>query len=588
MISEMPKKFKQILAVYYNSTKLFIKNGWARRNARYIKGYRNRPIKDNMILYDSFWGRGAMCNPYALFEYLLHDPDYVKFEHVWALDDPREYADTVKRYQGYPNVRFVRYLQRDYLVALCEAKYLICNTAFPRFFIKRKGQIYINTWHGIPLKKVGRDIPGGNLESGNVIRNFLSADYIVSANAFLTQIYRKTYALEGLYTGKIIEEGYPRLDTLLRYSREECENRLRRMGVSIDPQRKIVLYAPTWRDVRNGEKYIDSILIEYHEVKTRIEENIPEYQVLVKVHQYVYQQLKGRKHPSYIIPATIDANEVLPIADILLGDYSSIFFDYLYFERPILFYIPDIDQYTDYRGLYMPIDSLPGPASKNLDEIIGWLKIIDDVAKKHKESLLETKKWCCNYEVGNISKRILNIVFRGYCEGYTLIDTKSKKQKILLQTGDLSNESTALMVFSLLEQIDQDRYDVTIATPLPSTPREKDLFKRFDHKVRIVVQNRYINMTYRDSIKNKLLCDYGFSNRSKKSYPIYLYQEEAHRRYADCHFDFAVHLGDYDFADLMVVALLRKENPESAGFDNNFQNQQAIKLLLSEIKNGKG
>lgn len=576
--------FKQNWVARYNCAKHFLKNGWARRNARYIEQFRKRPVKENMILYDSFWGRGAMCNPYGLFEYLLHAPEYSGLEHVWALDDPKDYSLFVNRYKNFPNVRFVQYMQRDYLTALCEAKYLVNNTAFPSFFIKREEQIYINTWHGIPLKKIGPDMPGGVLESGNAIRNFLQTDYMISANPFLTQIYRTTYSLDGLYKGKIIEEGYPRLDTLMRCDREVYEQQLREMGVSIDKSKKTILYAPTWREDKNDSKFAYSILEEYTQVKVQIERALPEYQVLIKVHQYVYQQIKNTDYPSYIIPAIIDANEVLPIADILLGDYSSIYFDYLYFERPILFFIPDIAQYADRRGLYMPIDSLPGPASEDLEEIIEWLRNIDTIQAQYKQRLLEAKEWSCSCAAGNISKQIADIVFNGHYNGHSLVAASEKKKTVLLQTGSFKNASTVYALTAILKSIDLDQYDVTLAVPIPSSWREKEICNSFDRKIRVIIQNRYINVTPRDYIQNRLVCTYGFSNWRKKHMPIQIYQEEVRKRYWRFHFDFAVHLGEYNFSDMMVVALLRGEDPGAADFDLEGQNQSAIEALLTDTE----
>lgn len=582
-VSNWRQRPKQLWVSVCNATKHFIKNGWARRNARYIKGYRTLAIKENLILYESFWGRGAMCNPYALFEFLLHDPAYASFEHIWVLDSFKEYSDMIERYRKYSNVRFVHYMQRDYLKALSEAKYLFNNTAFPQFYIKREGQVYINTWHGIPLKKLGPDMPDGRIESGNAIRNFLQTDYIISANLFLSQIYKNTYSLEQLYKGKIVEEGYPRLDTLVRYTKEECVEKLRRMGVTILEKKKIILYAPTWREEKKGKKASNSILQEYKSVKTKIETECPEYQVLIKVHQYVYQAIKGKQYPAYIIPATIDANEVLPVADILLGDYSSIYFDYLYFERPILFYIPDIARYSDHRGLYMPIDSLPGPASEDLNEVIHWLLDIDNVTMQYREKILATKKWCCDYEVGTIAKHISEIILEGKVRGHVLAEMTHTKKTVLLQTNALKDESSIFALNCLLDKMNLDQYDVTLALPMPTTWKERELYERFDRRIRVIVQNRYISVTWWDDVKNRLICTNGFSGWRKKYFPMQIYQEEARKRYFDYHFDFAVHFGNGNFTDRMVVALVRGENPYAEDFNLVEQNSQALKALLKEI-----
>ena len=93
------------------------------------------------------------------------------------------------------------------------SKYLVNNATFPQQLAKRPEQVYVNTWHGVPLKHMGFDMPSGGSLSRNVMRNFLSADYLVSANAFMTEtMYRDAYRLQGIFRGAVIEEGQPRTD----------------------------------------------------------------------------------------------------------------------------------------------------------------------------------------------------------------------------------------------------------------------------------------------------------------------------------------------------------------------------------------
>ena len=577
------EKLRQTWVVSYNSAKHFWQNGWARRNARYIHACRTLPIQENLVLYEAYWGRGAMCSPYGMFEYLLHDPAYAGLEHVWVLDNPGAYQNTVEKYRDCPNVRFVEYMQRDYLKAMSQAKYLFCNTALPRFFIKREGQVYVNTWHGIPLKQIGPDAPGGLLDSGNAIRSFLQTDYLISANPFLTEIYKTTYSMQGLYGGKILEEGYPRLDILVRRSGEEYADALRQLGVEIDPGREILLYAPTWRELRNSKSHIAAVMEEYRQVKARLEAALPEYQVLVKVHQFVYEHLKGSSYPKYIIPATVDANEVLPIADVLLVDYSSIYFDYLYFERPILFYIPDIELYAKSRGLYRPIGTLPGPASRDLDQVIDWLRHLDGVERQYREKRLEAKKWSCAVNAGGISRRAAEVIFQNRREGYALTEVSDDRKKVLLQTGSLTSEALVYLLLDLQARLDYSRYDVTLAIPEPGDWQSRELVDRFDRRLRVMVQNRAVNVTPSDDRKLRLIRTYGFSGWRKARLPVQVFREETRRRYGDCRFDHAVHLGDKDFTDLMVVALLRGESPDSPDFDPQEQNRRAVQRLLSEL-----
>lgn len=160
--------------------------------------YYNLPVDESIILYESFNGQGMIDNPYGLFkEFYKIDG----FKHVWVLNNFEQSWFSIMEY---PDVIFVKHGSDEYLYYLSVAKYLINNCTFPTYFTKKDNQIYINTWHGIPIKKLGYDVANSRIGLGNTIRNFLSSDYILSANSFMTDVYKNGYMLNGLYGGKII------------------------------------------------------------------------------------------------------------------------------------------------------------------------------------------------------------------------------------------------------------------------------------------------------------------------------------------------------------------------------------------------
>src|SRR5215210_554539 len=122
---------------------------------------RYAPIIKNQVLYESFSGNGMLDSPEAIFQELRNAPDMRHLSHVWALNDLDAYRSTVRKYDGDPRVRFVAHGSARYYAALARSKYLINNATFPPEFGRREGQIYLNTWHGTPLKHMGYDIPGG-------------------------------------------------------------------------------------------------------------------------------------------------------------------------------------------------------------------------------------------------------------------------------------------------------------------------------------------------------------------------------------------------------------------------------------------
>ena len=237
-----------------------------------------------------------ICNPYAMFKYLIEKEEFQKFTHIWVIDDFEKNQDMIDVYKEYPNVRFVKFRTREYCKALAVSQYLINNVSFPGYFLKRKEQIYLNTWHGTPMKNMGFDIPGANVTQGNTARNLLSADYILSSGSYMTEIaYKKSYKMKEIFQGTVLEEGFPRTDVFFNEIRTEILRKLQNQGVSVDEKKKVILYAPTWK----GDKYSDPdmSLQDFYDVIKLAEKNIDteKYQILVKPHQIVYHYMQQSK-----------------------------------------------------------------------------------------------------------------------------------------------------------------------------------------------------------------------------------------------------------------------------------------------------
>ena len=542
-------EIKRFGGFFYRTAEELIKAGWKRRNSRYARYYKYMRLKEDTVLFESFFGRGMLCNPYALFKSMLHDPDYKDMKFIWVLDEPADHQKLIHEYSSFHNVRFVKYLSRGYLKALSSAKYLINNVTFPSFFTKKEGQVYINTWHGIPLKKLGYDMVNGVVATNNIIRNFLQTDYLISANPFLTEIYKTAYKLDGIFEGTIVEEGYPRLDTLLIDS-PEILKKLESVGVRIDKGKKIILYAPTWKENEHDPL---TVINEYTSLKNSIEQVAPEYQVLIKVHQFVYQLIKSQSGYDYIIPATIDANEVLPIADILISDYSSIFYDYVFLDKPILFYIPDLEEYESSRGLYIGIEDLPGPCTKDINELLRWINKIDAISDSYKEKVTACKNWCCSYDVGNISKNILELTIKGNQDNHRFITgLDNNKKKILLHRGGMLVNGITTSFINLLKQIDYSKFDITVYITDSKKPQEQALINAIDSRARVIVRNSTFNGTFLESVKQKMLGAYGPKLMQHFLSSNY-FKREVQRCFGDSHFDAAVDFEGYNLFDSIIV-----------------------------------
>ena len=169
--------------------------------AKYVSCYKKNTVCKDTIFYSAHQGAGMICGPYAIFRQLMESGDFRKYRHIWQINDSNERALLQKEYADFENITFVGKNSGGYFKALASAGYLVINNTLPFYFTKKPEQVYVNTWHGIPLKTLGYDIPDGKYTARNMTRNFLQADYLISPCRFMTRIYLDSYKLGGIYTG---------------------------------------------------------------------------------------------------------------------------------------------------------------------------------------------------------------------------------------------------------------------------------------------------------------------------------------------------------------------------------------------------
>ena len=255
---------------------------------------RTTPLRSRTVLYESFSGNGALCNPEALFRYLLDAPDMADLRHVWALDELEKHQPLLDEFAGHPRVSFVQQHSAEYFEALATSAYLFNNATFGSEFVKRPDQVYVNTWHGVPLKHMGYDVAEGGAGSRNILRNFVAADYLLSANAFMTDtMYREAFRLQGIYRGTIIEEGHPRTDHQHAAEAQPGPVLEDLAAAGLDLRgRSVILYAPTWKGASFHDPQVNANQLVA--VATRLQKRVDSdrYVVLLKVHQSIHDAMR--------------------------------------------------------------------------------------------------------------------------------------------------------------------------------------------------------------------------------------------------------------------------------------------------------
>ncbi|RYZ79971.1 MAG: teichoic acid biosynthesis protein, partial [Proteobacteria bacterium] len=334
------------------------------RKTRYALYYEAIPTDPTMIFYESMGGTRMMDNPLAIFRAACADGRFEDYTHVWSVS---AFATIPNEYKNRRNIIFVCRHTDMYMQYLAKSGYLICNSTFPDYFVRKPNQRYLNTWHGIAYKRVGRG-PESPIGGVYAVYNLLQATHILSPCPFMTDIQLYTMGLNGVYSGELAESGYPRIDMTMTVSDEA--KRASAAALSIDPSRQTVLYAPTWRG-GEGESSFDT---------TRLERDLNalaelDANIIFLGHHLMMKHIKGKNFGSVILPPQdSNTNELLALADILITDYSSIFFDFLVTGKPIIHYMYDYNDYSVNRGLNLSVADLPGDVCYDSDDMVGLVK----------------------------------------------------------------------------------------------------------------------------------------------------------------------------------------------------------------------
>lgn len=423
----------------YKEAELFRKPSYMSKSAyekhldsisvRYAQSYNYYEIEDNMIFYESMGGAGIVGNPSAMFDYLYNDKNYDAFIHIWVINS----FDNIPVYmRNKSNIIFVKKNSDAYLKYITKSKYLICNSTFSDYFVRKPKQKYLQTTHGIFYKTVGRDSNGSKVGVAGSTRNLLQATHIIAPNQFMIDKQKSAYSIGGIHVGEIAKVGYPRIDTTLNTT--ETQNTEIKKRMNIDNDKNIVLYAPTWRgETKESNGFDIDKLIYDLKALSKMDVNI-----LFRGHSITKSLLKDVTFPKNIIipPGDISTNHLMGIVDVLISDYSSVFFDFIPTEKPIIHYVYDIEEYTNIRGLNLTIDELPGYIAENTSNLISLV----DYCLSHPEpsyKYLQAKDRFCPYDYGESSKHVAQWFFEDNINDVNIVPTDKYNEKVLYLIGQL-------------------------------------------------------------------------------------------------------------------------------------------------------
>lgn len=358
--------------------------------------FRVFPINDNKVVVVNYFGKGYGDNAKYILERLLGINK--QLDLVWALQNMSDFLPK--------EVRPVKYMSLKYFYELSTAKVWVDNCRKQAYIKKRKGQYYIQTWHGdIGPKKVEgeaiHDLYNSYIKAAK--KDSKMADLFVSGNASFSERYRTAF----WYYGEIAECGYPRRDIL--FSMVEDSKKSIMESIGIPKGCKIVLYAPTFR---SGDVDLSMYMLNWSDVIESLAKRFGgDWIVLVRLHPNISELSSKLMLPKEAIDVTNypDMQELLAVSDVCISDYSSSLFEFAVTGRPGFICAKDYLKYKEGRDVYIELDKTFFPFAQSEEELLRSIEQFDDSV--YQERLFDFLHNQIGYlEDGHASEYIGNVI----------------------------------------------------------------------------------------------------------------------------------------------------------------------------------
>lgn len=520
----------------YNQIKKKISNGILKQKV-YTR-YLGLPLNKNVILLESQHGKAMDGNIFALLSELAKGEAYRDYT-LYLTSAAGKTAQYKKQLhaRGMDKVKVVQRATLKYFKVLATAKYLINDNTFIYNFVKREGQVYLNTWHGTPLKTLGKRIKSEAYAIGNTQKNFLASDYLLYPNEFTMNHMVEDYMLDNIGTGKIWLAGYPRNAIFFdERNRKQIRERYQLEG------KQVFAFLPTWRGTIGkvtGAAQVQQ-LVEY---LAELDSELPDdYVLFVKLHTVSTGNLSVDEFTHIrLFPEDCETYEFLNATDGLITDYSSVFFDYAVTRRKIILFTYDEEEYEAARGFYFPLSELPFPQAKTAEELLRFMKL--------EKSYDDTKflRTYCAYERPDVSASICRKLLFGGDEGIKVYDIPDNgKKNVVIFGGALYENGITTSLFNLLSQVDKEKYNYTLLYKMDDMKKHPKMLERIPEEVHTLGFSNGISIGVWDSVLYKLWTKKGIiPYRIMEPILDKMAKNDSVRIFSGCRVDKLIHFSGY-------------------------------------------
>lgn len=571
--------------------KALFKNSW------YAHWYYRGAVDRRVILVDTINRHDLGGNMLFLLKELSKE-SYKKYR-IWLACDKsvRRKAEERFRTYGIQNVSFVEVNSFSYYRLTATAGTIILDVTTGRRFVKREGQVIINTWHGTPLKCMGADVPGQKHTIGNVQRNLMMADFLCLPNEYTIEVFRKAYQIEGIFPGVYVLAGYPRnqvffdekrqqqirellvkreesrsrpeTDSTLEESRSKpeadtlseaslkkpetdipSEESLEKLRDSAQREKRLYVYMPTWRGTgeRGTEEEKASLIRQMESILAELDRGLCSDEVLyLRLHPYVGDRIDcgGFKHIRSM-PEELDPYEILAAADCLITDYSSVFFDYACKKSgKIVRFLFGEEEYKTQRDFYDIVRELPFPEVSGIPELLTELR----APKNYDDSAFREK--FCRYDGPDSARKICRLAVLGKKEKGVRLEKESDtaEKNLLFYVGGLKKNGMTAAFLNLMDSIGpvcgfRNRILVSFQQDaLADDPSRLDVLPDF---VQFAPMSMGWFLTFTEAAASWLYYRRNVNSPLVLKYIRRFYKREFLRNYGSFPLDFCVHYNGYE------------------------------------------
>lgn len=351
---------------------------------------------NKLIMISSYSGTKYDDSPKVIYEYLKSNSRFNNYRIFWVFKDPTAFNHLT-------DINKIKANSFKFYYMTLKARYFISNAQIGEgFYYKGSNTIYLNTWHGSAIKKIGID-RNPDYKSW-IFQGEHMVDYFCAQSVYDQEVLSSAMQLD---KSNILLTGLPRNDELAMCS---GTSEMLKKIIGVSSNKKVILYAPTYRnyDQDNSLDYVAKHKVDFNKWKTVLSSN---YIILYRTHYYITKSMIGEIDGEFVFDVSEYPyiNDLIMGSDILVSDYSSLFFDYSITEKPMFSYAYDFDEYKEKVGVYIDIENeLPNGVVKNEDELLSRIKHID-----FSEESVKTKAFKEKYiqEYGHSTKNVVDFLF---------------------------------------------------------------------------------------------------------------------------------------------------------------------------------